>query len=377
MRKNLIVKKPDEIVKMRCGFSESALKLSAYVISILKEDKYEYEINIRDYLRKFDKELGNFEKLYETAKEISTKSIEFVDREKKEFAIYTIFYSPKYKDGVLKIKIDNEFHKYLMAIKNKYLKYRLENVMVLTSKYSIRLYEFLKNELEMKKRQKRKFEFEIDLDELRKLLSVPESYKWQDIKRQILEKSQKDFEKTDIDFEFEPVKQGRKVIAIKFKLIDKSKKLQTDNKLHKIDNDFTQWRKNLQKKDGLILKIDNQMFEIKDGLLARNDRILNKEEAWKSWKFLFKNKNKLNFLSKNDLKEQTKEEMKQKLLEAFKDKEFKAIPVKINGNIEYVNAKLINIKDFEEVDNFVATFKSGEKTFAIKLGFETLKGWLR
>lgn len=162
--------------------------------------------------------------------------------------IYTIFYSPKYENGILRIKIDNEFHKYLMAVKNKYLRYRLENVMVLTSKYSFRLYEILKNELKMKKRQKRSLEVELDLDELRELLSVPGSYKWQDIKRQILEKSQKDFEKTDIDFEFEPIKQGRKIIAIKFKLIDKSKKLQTDNRIYKTDNDFTQWRTELQKK---------------------------------------------------------------------------------------------------------------------------------
>jgi plasmid replication initiation protein len=376
MKNDLIVKKPDEIVKMRCGFSESALKLSAYVISLLKEDKYEYKINIREYLRRFDKELGDFEKLYETAKEIATKTIEFVDREKKEFAIYTIFYSPKYENGVLRIKIDNEFHKYLMAVKNKYLRYRLENVMVLTSKYSIRLYEILKNELKMRKRQKRSLEVELDLDELRELLSVPGSYKWQDIKRQILEKSQKDFEKTDIDFEFEPIKQGRKVTAIKFKLIDKSKKLQTDNRIYKIDNDFTQWRKELQKKDGLILKINNQVFEIKDGLLTKNDKILDKEEAWKSWKFLFKNRDKIKFLSKEDLKKEINEEIKQKILETFKDKEFKAIPVEVSGNIEYVNANLINITNFEDMGNFVATFKSGERTFAKKLGINTLKSWL-
>ena len=376
MKNDLIVKKPDEIVKMRCGFSESALKLSAYVISLLKEDKYEYKINIREYLRRFDKELGDFEKLYETAKEIATKTIEFVDREKKEFAIYTIFYSPKYENGVLRIKIDNEFHKYLMAVKNKYLRYRLENVMVLTSKYSIRLYEILKNELKMRKRQKRSLEVELDLDELRELLSVPGSYKWQDIKRQILEKSQKDFEKTDIDFEFEPIKQGRKVTAIKFKLIDKSKKLQTDNRIYKIDNDFTQWRKELQKKDGLVLKINNQVFEIKDGLLTKNDKILDKEEAWKSWKFLFKNRDKIKFLSKEDLKKEINEEIKQKILETFKDKEFKAIPVEVSGNIEYVNANLINITNFEDMGNFVATFKSGERTFAKKLGINTLKSWL-
>ena len=221
MRQNLIVKKPDEIVKMRCKFSESALKLSAYVISILKENKYVYEINIRDYLKKFDKSLGDFEKLYLTAKEIATKSIEFIDREKKEFVIYTIFYSPKYKNGILQVKIDEEFHSYLMKIKDKYLKYNIKNIMFLTSKYSIRLYELLKNEFEMLNRQNRELVLEISIEELRELLNIPSSYKWQHIKTQILEKSKKDFEKIDINFEYEVVKQGRKITNIKFMIYSK------------------------------------------------------------------------------------------------------------------------------------------------------------
>jgi len=375
--KGELVKKPDELIKMRGEFSESGLKLSTYLISILEDNKYLYEISVKRYLEKFDKTLGEFEKLYETALELSRKQFKMIDREKKEFAVYNFFSRVRYKNGVLIIKFDDELHGYLMQIKNKYLKYRIQNIMVLTSKYSIRLYELLKNELEMRKRQRRKLELELGLDELRELLSIPRSYKWQHIKAQILEKSQRDFEKTDIGFEFEPIKQGRKVTAIKFKLIDKSKKLQTYYRLHnKNDSDFTRWRKELQKKDGLILKVDNQVYEIRDGLLTKNDKVLDKEEAWKSWKFLFKNKDKIKILNKEDLKKEVKEELRQHLLEAFKNKEFKAIPVKINGNIEYVNANLINITNFEDMGNFVATFKSGEKTFAMKLGLNTLKSWL-
>ena len=374
----IIVKKPEEIVKMRCGFSESALKLSAYVISILKENVYEYDINIRDYLKRFDKEIGNFDKLYQTAKEIATETIEFIDREKKEFSIYTIFYSPIYKNGVLKVKIDKDFHTYLLKIKNKYLKYNLENVMRLNSKYAIRLYEILKNELEMRKRQKRELEFRFDLDEMRKLLSIPNSYRYPDIKRQILEKSKSEFKKTDVNFEYEPIKEGRKVVSISFKLIDKSKpKLQSQTGVKHKKDDFKTWRKELLKKEDVILKIDNQIFEIQDGLLAKDGQILDKQEAWKTWKFLYKNKDKISFLNRNELKEEVKEDVKFKILNTFKDKLFKAIPVIINGQTQYVNANLIDIRDFKDIDDFTAVFKSEKKTFAMKMSINRLNNFLK
>jgi plasmid replication initiation protein len=374
----IIVKKPEEIVKMRCGFSESALKLSAYVISILKENVYEYDINIRDYLKRFDKEIGNFDKLYQTAKEIATETIEFIDREKKEFSIYTIFYSPIYKNGVLKVKIDKDFHTYLLKIKNKYLKYNLENVMRLNSKYAIRLYEILKNELEMRKRQKRELEFRFDLDEMRKLLSIPNSYRYPDIKRQILEKSKSEFKKTDVNFEYEPIKEGRKVVSISFKLIDKSKpKLQSQTGVKHKKDDFKTWRKEILEKKDVILKIDNQIFEIQDGLLARDGKILDKQEAWKAWKFLFKNKDKISLLNRNELKEEVKEDTKSKILNTFKDKLFKAIPLNINGQMQYVNANLIDIRDFKDIDDFTAIFRSGKKMFEMKMSVNRLNNFLK
>ena len=77
------VKKPDELIKMRGDFSESALKLSSYLISILERNKYKYEIHIRDYLKKFDKKMGDFDYMYSVAQELARKQFKMVDRKKK------------------------------------------------------------------------------------------------------------------------------------------------------------------------------------------------------------------------------------------------------------------------------------------------------
>ena len=91
------------------------------------------------------------------------------------------------------------------------------------SKYSPRIYEILKcNEF------KKQGYIEIELEELRKLLRTEGMYhQYQDFKRKVIMQAQKELKKlTDITFEFEEIKTGRKVTSLK--ILHKSNK--TKNK---------------------------------------------------------------------------------------------------------------------------------------------------
>jgi hypothetical protein len=124
-----------------------------------------------------------------------------------------------------------------LEIKEKFLKYRLENILNLRSGYSIRMYEILKDWLELNSRYGNKAEKIVSLAELREILEIPRSYKFFDIKRQILEKAKTELEKhTDILFEYEEIKSGRKVTHLKFIIKPNPAKLQTDNRIQ--DNYF-------------------------------------------------------------------------------------------------------------------------------------------
>jgi len=104
-----------------------------------------------------------------------------------------------------------------LEVKEKYLKYKLENILSLRSSYVIRLYEILKDWLELNKRYGNKAEKIISLEEFRNILEIPKSYMFGDIKRQILEKAKKELEQhTDIIFDYEEIKTGRKVTHLKF-----------------------------------------------------------------------------------------------------------------------------------------------------------------
>ena len=225
MKDNLIVKEPEELVLMRGDFSESALKLGAYLIAILEKDKVIYEINIKDYLDKFDKKIGDYSYLYNVTKELSTKQFEIKDRFNERFSIFNFVSSANYADGILEIEFSHRLLGYLLEIKDKYLKYDIKNIMSLSSKYTIRLYKILKDGFEKNLRYGNKAELKLSIQEFKEVLEIPKSYRFNDIKRQILEKSKKELaEHTDIIFDFQEIKTGRKVTHLKFIIQENPKK---------------------------------------------------------------------------------------------------------------------------------------------------------
>lgn len=109
----------------------------------------------------------------------------------------------------------NSAMEYIFNIENLgYLKYRLKNVVNLTSRYSYILYLFLEDKAYFKKT-------EITLEDLKKMLNCKaERYKeFKFFNSEVLKKCQKEInQKTTITFEYTPIKKGRKVVAIEFKI---------------------------------------------------------------------------------------------------------------------------------------------------------------
>lgn len=104
-----------------------------------------------------------------------------------------------------------------------YFKYRLKNVMYLTSRYSYILYLYLEKE-------HYRGTWEIDLEELKKILNcTAERYnQFKFFNAEILKKCQAELcEKTNRKFTYEPVKKGRKVAKIRF-TIEKANEILDD-----------------------------------------------------------------------------------------------------------------------------------------------------
>jgi len=122
------------------------------------------------------------------------------------------------KDGFWQVNLacSPEAMEYFFFIENiGYLKYRLKNVIELTSRYSYILYLHLEGNHIRK-------EWSIPLDDLRTMLNcTAETYaEYKEFNSKILKKCLNEInEKTSLKYEYYPIKKGRKVIAIKFSII--------------------------------------------------------------------------------------------------------------------------------------------------------------
>ena len=115
--------------------------------------------------------------------------------------------------GTVTLKFNPDLKPYMLQLSELFTQYKLANILSMKSKYSIRLYEILKaNEF------KKQGYIEIEVEELRKLVKADDIYPlYADFKRFVILKAQKELKKmSDISFEFEEIKTGRKVTSIRF-----------------------------------------------------------------------------------------------------------------------------------------------------------------
>ena len=348
MSQDLIVKKPDEMVKMKGEFSEGALKLSAYLISILEEGKQVYFISVKEYLSEFDKKIGDFDYLYQIAQELTRKQFKMFDRFNKRFGVYNFISSVEYDRGVLKVEFSLMLMKYLLQIKEKYTKYYIRNIMNLNSKYAVRMYEILKNSLEESKRYNNRAVLEVSLDELKELLSVPQGYKFNNIKTRVIKVAQKEInEKTDIYFEWKPRKIGRRVKYIQFTVLEKEDYSQQS----KPKTTFNSWRLELlsQTRGECVIKIGGEIYTLKGGYLWKDNKVLTREKALEAWKKLYENRSNLKVITQEEMQ---KEEQKKKLqeLKYLIGRKTSIVP---DGQKDFVFVEIISVepksKDLKEV----------------------------
>lgn len=139
-----------------------------------------------------------------------TLTIKTEERETNFTWVITSDYFPK--QGFFQIELHPKLKPYFLELKDKFTKYRLENVLKLNSSYSIRMYELLKQYESIRTRR-------FSVEELKELLAIePGKYKqYGHFKSKILLHSQEQIEKhTDLRFEFKEIKTGRKITKLEF-----------------------------------------------------------------------------------------------------------------------------------------------------------------
>ena len=250
------VKKSETLIKSRYKLKPLALKLITTLISsVQSNDKIDqvYQVAVKQFTDLANlKGKAYYNYLKDACYEIMSKPLEIGKKGTKDFLIANWASSIRYKDaeGLIEFRISPDIFPYILNLKKNYLKYDLCNILPLRSDYSIRLYEFLKDEYNKNARYSKSAIAIFELDFLRDRFQIPDSYKFKDIRVQILDKAKEDLLKhTDIKFDWEIASKIRKKVhSIKFKIYPNYKNTKENIKLPAYLDNFISYVNYLREK---------------------------------------------------------------------------------------------------------------------------------
>lgn len=217
---NFLVVKHNSLInfKSKTSYSLNQLKLVCYLISHIKPEDKGFNLKricIKD-LGLSGVDSNNHKKLSVEFLELMCNPFKLPD--KKTWVNW--FSSFSYENGVIEYKFDPLLKPFLLQLKDNFNSYQLKNILSLRSAYSIRMYELLNQYKIIGKRK-------IEIEELKTLLNIPQSYKNGDLIRLMKSIKKELEEKTNLSFDFEAIKESRRFKSFEF-IIQYNKK---ENKL--------------------------------------------------------------------------------------------------------------------------------------------------
>ena len=177
-----------------------------------------------------------------------------------------------YKNGLLKVDISPKLLPYIKEARERlFTRFNIQNIKPLTSIHAIRIYLLAKQFDDTGWR-------EIDLEDFKKMLELGNKYyRIYDLKKYVLEVAKKQINKnTDINIDYELVKQGRKYTKIRFRISKNRKRVERNENKKLIKNgNLTELERVLNK------KYKTHGVEGKDGLtwFINSIKVLNEKEA--------------------------------------------------------------------------------------------------
>jgi plasmid replication initiation protein len=127
------------------------------------------------------------------------------------------------KEGAFLVEFPSLLKPFLLQLKENFTVIDIRNILGLDSSYAMRFYEICK--------EKERFKtFQYTVTEIKEMFSIENKYKnYFDFKVKIIIQARNELqENSELYFDFEEIKQGKKVVAIRFTVIKNKKNLKRD-----------------------------------------------------------------------------------------------------------------------------------------------------
>lgn len=216
MKNNLIVKH-NQLIEARYDLTLNEQKIILYSASQLDRKKERFNI-LSFNIREFFKLIGTTQERYTEIREIikSLRSKEITIKKQNSELITGWLSSIEYleNEGIIELEFSEKLIPYLLQLKEKFTRYDLKNIINLQNKYSIRVYELLKQYEKIGTR-------EIEIKEFRKYLGIEENEykKFSNFENRILKTTKEEINTyTDLNFDYKKIKTGRTITSILFQI---------------------------------------------------------------------------------------------------------------------------------------------------------------
>lgn len=214
-----IVKKDNRLVRSKITISsvEASRILANFVACIHADDKSLkrlYRVAVKDFLA--DTSGRGYARVKGLCRELAQATVELEEPDPDGphpiFETGAIFSRIVYRKGIVEAEFNGHMAPFLLDLQQCFTQYSLIEYLKLPSIYSQRIFEILKSWSGMP-------EVVISMTELHRMLDSPSSFRanFKEFRRRVLEKAHKDITThTSSRYEWEPVKAGRSVEAIRF-----------------------------------------------------------------------------------------------------------------------------------------------------------------
>jgi plasmid replication initiation protein len=213
---SIIVTQANQLVEARYNLSLGEQRLILAMIAKIQpddEDFKPYQISIGE-LAEFMGISKN--SMYQECQKITKRLLERVVEINEATGLLQIGWvsSAKYIDGkgMVNLAFDPLLKPYLLQLKGNFTSSKFELMMSFKSQYTVRIYNLIKQYELLKVR-------ELELELLRNILGIEKAQYslYSNFKKDILESTKKELnEKADVYFEYDEIKYGRRVGAIRF-----------------------------------------------------------------------------------------------------------------------------------------------------------------
>ena len=219
----------NDLIKGKSNLSLNELKLLRMTImQVMKEDTdfLTYQVSIVELAKSLGIARQNlYVEVMEMCKHLMQEIVFIGDgNPKHKWEMFQWCSKCRYNDGIITIKLHEDLKPYLLELKKHYTQYVLQDILLLKTVYSVRMYELIVEEMKSRVYADKIATVELSIDTIRKATNTEDKYEQTAmLKVRVIDSSIAEInEKLGYHITYVPIKRSRKIVGYRFTVESKN-----------------------------------------------------------------------------------------------------------------------------------------------------------